>query len=111
MSQDKINRLNGYKRKLTNGSDCINVINNRLSQMFDQFNGAVKGDYYSISYGDFSSLNEKSPGNDGHISNAKHYIQKEIDEIERELEEERKRKEAEALAKAQAGPNRCPGSR
>lgn len=103
MLQQKYNRLADYKRELHYGSDIVSALNRQIEKIMDNYQSAVKGDYYGFNISDFSVYKEETPDNDSRIQEARSYIQREMDEIKREIaEEEARKREAERKAREAA---------
>ncbi|SEW13142.1 hypothetical protein [[Clostridium] fimetarium] len=99
MGWSEYNLLSSYKEKLSDGSSDVFSVNKEIDNLNEQFNTAVKGNYYGVSGSDFSAYKETSPDNDIKILSAKNYIQNEMDAIKRDIEAaEAARKAAEAKA-------------
>ena len=99
MGWSEYNLLSSYKEKLSDGSSDVFSVNKEIDNLNEQFNTAVKGNYYGVSSSDFSAYKETSPDNDIKILSAKNYIQNEMDAIKRDIEAaEAARKAAEAKA-------------
>jgi len=99
MGWSEYNLLSSYKEKLSDGSSDVFSVNKEIDNLNEQFNTAVKGNYYGVSSSDFSAYKETSPDNDIKILSAKNYIQNEMDAIKRDIEAaEVARKAAEAKA-------------
>ena len=99
MGWSEYNLLSSYKEKLSDGSSDVFSVNKEIDNLNEQFNTAVKGDYYGVSSSDFSAYKESSPDNDIKILSSKNYIQNEMDAIKRDIEAaEAARKAAEAKA-------------
>ena len=99
MGWSEYNLLSSYKGNLSNGSSDVFSVNKDIDNLNEQFNTAVKGDYYGVSSSDFSAYKESSPDNDIKILSSKNYIQNEMDAIKRDIEAaEAARKAAEAKA-------------
>ena len=92
----KYYRLSGYRQSLLNGSWEINSINQGIDSLDWMLRDAVKGDYYGVSSGEFDQLKEKDPGSDYKITNARTYIQYEMNAIRDDIEEEEERRRREA---------------
>ena len=87
--------LSGHKQSLLDGDWEINGINQGLDGMDALLREAVKGNYYGVTSGDFYQMREKSPAADFRISNARSYVQSEMDAIKRDIEEEEERRRRE----------------
>ena len=99
MGWSEYNLLSSYKEKLSDGSSDVFSVNKEIDNLNEQFNTAVKGNYYGVGSSDFSAYKETSPDNDIKILSAKNYIQNEMDAIKRDIEAaEAARKAAEAKA-------------